>query len=401
MTISQFELKLKDYLSQLAQLKLTFKKHGIVVQYIRLATTPYDNTVHDSQLTTQIIELFESYVRNGLLGIYSFQPGLLDGDGNFTDADLKYLKELPSLLAKYPNYFSSIQVASFKNGINFQAIDACSKIIQSCANPDPFLNLKFCVSFNVPPDCPFFPSAYHLNPEPSISIALEAADEIVDILKYHPLQKSNLYQVKDAIHVRFCQIYDQIELIVKPFCEQIKIQFSGIDFSPAPYPSIEKSIGSALEGLQLSHFGEFGSVFGVGFLTQALQSVPRPKIGFSGFMQPVLEDYTIGLRNNEEKLELSKLMLFSTMCGLGLDCIPLPGDADSDTISLLLMDIAMIACRLNKPLTARLMPIPNGKTGDLTTFKFEYFTNSKIFNFPLSHPTDFKKIIKNNPKYHF
>ncbi|MGB3862707.1 MAG: DUF711 family protein [Candidatus Aminicenantaceae bacterium] len=33
---------------------------------------------------------------------------------------------------------------------------------------------------------------------------------------------------------------------------------------------------------------------------------------------------------------------------------------------------------MNKPLSARLMPVPGKKAGEMTDFQFEYFANSKI-----------------------
>jgi hypothetical protein len=37
---------------------------------------------------------------------------------------------------------------------------------------------------------------------------------------------------------------------------------------------------------------------------------------------------------------------------------------------------------LDKPLTARLMPIPGKAAGDDTNFNFEYFANSKVLALP-------------------
>ncbi len=44
----------------------------------------------------------------------------------------------------------------------------------------------------------------------------------------------------------------------------------------------------------------------------------------------------------------------------------------------MLLDLAALAQRLEKPLTARLMPIPGKIAGDTTEFDFEFFANSKI-----------------------
>ena len=98
-------------------------------------------------------------------------------------------------------------------------------------------------------------------------------------------------------------------------------------------------------------------------------------------MQPVLEDYTLSKRLSENKYNLDSLLLYSTMCGTGLDVVPLPGDITEKEIFYILLDLCTISVRLNKPLTARLMPIPGKSIGDDVEFDFEYFAPSKIINF--------------------
>jgi hypothetical protein len=43
-----------------------------------------------------------------------------------------------------------------------------------------------------------------------------------------------------------------------------------------------------------------------------------------------------------------------------------------------LLDLSALALRLDKPLTARLMPIPGKQAGEPTGFDFEFFANSKV-----------------------
>jgi hypothetical protein len=80
----------------------------------------------------------------------------------------------------------------------------------------------------------------------------------------------------------------------------------------------------------------------------------------------------------EGTLTVKDLLLYSAVCGTGLDTIPLPGDTTADQITALLLDLSALALRLDKPLTARLMPIPGKKAGDPTNFNFEYFANSRV-----------------------
>jgi uncharacterized protein (UPF0210 family) len=71
-------------------------------------------------------------------------------------------------------------------------------------------------------------------------------------------------------------------------------------------------------------------------------------------------------------------LLYSTICGTGLDTVPLAGDTTSEQLVPLLLDLSALALRLNKPLTARLMPVPGKKAGDATTFSFGFFANSEV-----------------------
>ena len=66
------------------------------------------------------------------------------------------------------------------------------------------------------------------------------------------------------------------------------------------------------------------------------------------------------------------------MCGTGLDTIPIPGNTSPDEIAAIYLDMATLAVTLNKPLTARLMPIPGKVVGQKISFDFEYFANSQI-----------------------
>jgi hypothetical protein len=46
----------------------------------------------------------------------------------------------------------------------------------------------------------------------------------------------------------------------------------------------------------------------------------------------------------------------------------------------ILLDVAALAARLNKPLTARLMPLPGLQAGDPVTFDFPYFAPSRVMS---------------------
>ena len=49
-------------------------------------------------------------------------------------------------------------------------------------------------------------------------------------------------------------------------------------------------------------------------------------------------------------------------------------------MAAILLDVATLALVADKPLTARLMPIPGKKAGDMTDFDFPYFANARIMD---------------------
>ena len=65
-----------------------------------------------------------------------------------------------------------------------------------------------------------------------------------------------------------------------------------------------------------------------------------------------------------------------------MDTLPLPGDTSPEALTALLVDVGAIALRLNKPLTARLMPIPGKAAGDPVHFEFPYFADSRVMALP-------------------
>jgi hypothetical protein len=121
-----------------------------------------------------------------------------------------------------------------------------------------------------------------------------------------------------------------------------------------------------------------GSLAAAAILTEAVDRADFPHTGFSGFMQPVLEDSILAKRAAEGILTIKDVLLYSAVCGTGLDTIPLPGDTTAEQITPLLLDLCALALRLDKPLTARLMPIPGKKAGDETNFDFAFFAPSRV-----------------------
>jgi hypothetical protein len=84
----------------------------------------------------------------------------------------------------------------------------------------------------------------------------------------------------------------------------------------------------------------------------------------------------------EGRLSIDSLLSYSSVCGTGLDCIPLPGDITQKQIERIFSDVASLAFKWRKPLTARLLPVAGKKPGDMTEFEDPFLVNAKIQPLP-------------------
>ena len=285
---------------------------------------------------------------------------------------------IPEALAATQNAFFSGLMTTPDNRVSLTAVRQCASIIQdaSSISQDGFANLRFAALANVPAGSPFFPAAYHQGEEPSFALATEAADLAVTAFSQATSleeARNNLVRSMEAHGRTMTNIAREVEI-------QSRVRFGGIDFSMAPFPSEGRSIGTAMEHLGVPGLGVHGSLAAAALLADTMDQADFLRAGFSGLFLPVLEDATLARRAAEGNLNVMDLLLYSAVCGTGLDTIPLPGDTSADQLSAVLLDLASLSLRLAKPLTARLMPIPGKKVGDQTGFDFAYFANSKVMS---------------------
>jgi uncharacterized protein (UPF0210 family) len=268
-------------------------------------------------------------------------------------------------------------MADKTRGINLSAIRACADVIVKCASIEPngFANLQFAALANVAAGAPFFPAAYHEGDEPAFAIATESADLAVSAFE----NARSLEEGRNTLISEVTRHGQAISNLAHSLISNSQSpKFQGIDFSLAPYPDDAHSLGNAVEQMGVPKIGLHGSLAAAAILTEAIDRAEFPHAGFSGFMQPILEDSVLAKRAAEGTLTVKDALLYSAVCGTGLDTVPLPGDTTSEQITPLLLDLCVLALRLDKPLTARLMPIPNKKAGDETNFDFAFFAPSRV-----------------------
>jgi uncharacterized protein len=344
---------------------------GLAVQTLRLATQPLSRLPGDPLLLARKLW---PLVEDAGFDYLSLGPVLAD----FPGADLGPLDRIAELIGSHESIFAGVLVARAGAGIHLGAIRRTAQAVLeiSQAGKLGFGNLRLAMLANVAAHAPFFPAAYHDGGPPAVAVATESADLAVSAFSNAISLDQARARLVSAVEAAGRQIAGQM----RPVATGHDYRFAGIDFSLAPFPEEVRSIGTAVERLTAGRFGAPGTLFVAAFLTACLQQAAFPRCGFSGLMLPVLEDATLAMRSREGLFSVNDLLVYSAVCGTGLDTIPLPGQVGQEELAGILLDVAALAVRLDKPLTARLMPIPGAKPGDLTQFDFDYFANGRVLD---------------------
>lgn len=367
---------LKQFSAMLSEARQILPALGFTIQSTRLATTPLTDyfPADDPMSGIRLTEQMDAQARQLGFDYLSLGPVLI--------SDQSGLKNIPAILAKAENSFLSSMIADHKNGICLPAIHRTAEAIVDISRigTDGFANLRFAALANVPPFTPFFPAAYSEGDATAFAFAMQCADDVVKVFQ----ESKNLGEARSVLLQALQRGAEKMESAARTLSRKYDLQFKGFDFSPAPYPQDWCSLGAALEALGVSRLGSSGSLAAAAFLADSLQQGQWLKTGFNGIMLPVLEDSRLAKRSAEGMLGVYDLLLYSAVCGTGLDTLPLPGDIRAKEIEPLLLDIGALALRLDKPLTARLMPIPGKRAGDETSFHFDYFANGRVLDYRTS-----------------
>jgi uncharacterized protein len=369
----------------LAEARSAYEAAGYEVQTVRLATIPFPRLLGEENIDKlpALAGQLADIARQLNIGYFSLGPALPEMPRSY--------QVIPDAVFVSKDAFFGGVMADKTRGLDLAALRACADVIVKSApiEPNGFANLQFAALANVPAGAPFFPAAYHDKDRPYFGIATESADLAV-----------SAFEKAKTIGEGRNNLVGEIEKHGKKLAEiakSLKVKFYGIDFSLAPFPDDAHSLGNAVEKMGIPKIGLHGSLAAAAILTEAVDRADFPHTGFSGFMQPVLEDSVLAKRAAEGTLTIKDALLYSAVCGTGLDTVPLPGDTTAEQLVPLLLDLSALALRLDKPLTARLMPIPGKKAGDETNFDFPFFAQSKIMSLDsekLLSPFDTKEVLQ-------
>lgn len=341
-----------------------FEANGYEVQTTRISSQAWNQI----SSIDQILELDRRVVE---LGAEFFSLGTIFPHLPQTSTHLDFV---PDAISRSNTLFTSATLTTPDQQIGWQACEKTAAVIQEIAQrtDDGIGNLRFAATMNCPPNTPFFPAAYWQDEGFNVGIGWQAADLAHEAFVDAPNIEIAMERMKELME----QAGRQIVAIGEEVAKAAGIRFVGLDVSPAPMGT--ESIAGAIETQLSGRFGERGTLTVAGAITRTLDSLTLPRCGYSGLMLPVLEDEVLGNRSREGCFNVDSLLLYSAVCGTGLDTIPIPSDASVSQIYGILTDVASLSIRWGKPLSVRLFPVPGLGAGELTYFDSPYLTNTTV-----------------------
>jgi len=293
---------------------------------------------------------------------------MLDAGDSEAQADL-----LSEILRNTKSLNASLVVAG-EDGVRWKAVGAAAQVIKKLAETTEHSqgNFHFAAIAMVPPLTPFFPAAYHTGFGHQFAIALQSANVVAAAFRDVP----DLATAKQRLTDSLAQEAFAIQALAERIDRDMGWSYVGIDLSPAPLKDV--SIGAAIENLTAQPVGTSGTLTAAAAITAAIKDIKIKQTGYSGLMLPIQEDTRLTQRWNEGHISLDALLGYSAVCGTGLDTIPLPGDISVDKLSLIIGDMASLAYKWHKPLSARLLPVAGKASGELTEFDDPNLINAMI-----------------------
>jgi uncharacterized protein (UPF0210 family) len=370
---SKYQQQITDAMKALKYIRTLLESRGYVVQGVRIATQPFSEYTKGLS-TEQTVEFFRNY--ENLAAQQNFipdiGPAMLNANDPETQADV-----LAEILAGTKSINASLVVAA-DDGVRWRSVGAASRVIKRLEDTEHSqANFRFAAIAMVQPLTPFYPAAYISGFGHQFAIALESANTVAAVFK----DSQDLNTARQKLTDTLAKTAFDIEALAQRADRDTGWAYVGMDLSPAPAKDV--SIGAALEELTQQPFGSSGTLTAAATLTAAIRDIHVKRTGYNGLMIPILEDERLAQRWSEGNISLDGLLSYSAVCGTGLDTVPLPGDVTEQQLDLIIGDMASLAFKWKKPLSARLLPVANKAAGESTDFDDPNLVNATIQ--PLTH----------------
>ena len=361
-------------LSVLRAVKGEFEKQGYEVETIRIVTQPLPELV-SGQSEMQALAYLKSF--DDLGSKEGFIPSVGPAMMRDTD-DPRNMRLLEKALSTLSNLQANTIIAA-DDGIHWKVIRETAALVHYVTEHSPHSqgNFGFTATAMVKPYGPFYPGTYHTGPGRQFSIGFEGANVVQEVFAHTrgDFSGSVAELTKQlTVHAKVAETIGQRIAAANGWT------FMGVD--PTPAPNGDVSIGAAIESYTGAKFGSSGTLTAALIITSAVKAVPVQQVGYSGLMVPVMEDKLLARRWAEGSFNTDDLLAYSAVCGTGLDTVPFPGDISAEQMARIFGDVASLAWKWKKPLSARLQPVAGRKAGDQTQFSSPFLYNTTLHAVP-------------------
>jgi hypothetical protein len=369
-----YQKQIADALVVLRRVKGEFESSGYEVETVRLTTQPLAELVaglSEEQALVFLAQLDELSVKENFLS--NVGPGMLHD----TD-DPAAMHLLERALSTLPHISASAIIAD-EAGIHWKTIRRTAELVKYLSEHSPRSQgtFSFTASAMLKPFAPFFPGSYHTGAGRQFAIGFEGANVVRELFAK---DKGNAEAAIADPTAALAKHASVAAAVGKKVAAETGWTYLGVDPTPAPLGDV--SIGAAIEAFTGAKFGSSGTLTAASIITAAVRAVPEKQVGYSGLMVPVMEDKILAQRWAESTYNVDSLLAYSAVCGTGLDTIPLPGNIGLEQMERIFGDVASLAVKWNKPLSARLQPIQDKKAGDQTDFKDPFLFNTTLHPLP-------------------
>ena len=371
-TPADYEAKVADALKMLRAAKSAYEQKGYTVESIRVTTNPFPEIVKGMS-QSDALAFFEKY--DALAQRENFDPNI--GPALIHDSDsTESVELLKQILCKTKTLEASIIVAD-SDGIHWKSIQAAAGLVKYVADHSEHSqgDFNFTATAMLAPYAPFFPGSYHTGSGHDFSVGLEGASVVQRVFA-----SASMADATQKLAAELTTYAVECEGIAKEVAKTSGWNYKGLDPTPAPLANV--SIGAAIESLTHAKFGSSGTMMAAAAITQAVKAVPVQQVGYSGLMVPILEDARLAQRWSEGSFNVDDVLAYSAVCGTGLDTVPLPGDVSTDQLARMIGDMASLAWKWKKPLSARLQPVSGKKAGEKTEYDDPFLTNATLQALP-------------------
>lgn len=382
---AQWQASLTQAKQQCDAVADAIEARGYQVQSIRIVSNPFGEFINVSSIEAALADL--QHIAQTLSTINTGARRI-----RFAVGEARSVQEvalLPQLIAAYGDLCNAcVNIDLDDNGfLQTELLQHSVQAIQEIARTTPRGegNFNFTVNFNCAPGIPYFPASYHRGQHHGVLVlGLETPDLMMAELTALQAQRQQLDHAAwfKLAFERLSRSLTEHASTIQRCAGGVTLangwRIAGMDTSAAP----SKSCASIVEIYQLlgvPFFGASGTVEASALLTRVFKSVQGvTQIGFSGLMLAVTEDQGLAQASLNQEFDIRALLTYSSVCGIGLDTVPVPGDSSTEQIAAVMRDTGTMAFRLNKPLTVRLFPVPGLKAGDKTAFESADLCNCAV-----------------------